>query len=57
MKPTTDLERAMERTILELTDKIQYLVDTYPTKLEDGGITFPDGDFWRASSKSTETQT
>ena len=26
--------------------RIQYLVDNWPTKLEDGCITFPDGETW-----------
>lgn len=33
----------------EYAGKIQYLVDAWPTKLEDNGITFPDGDFWPKS--------
>ena len=32
--------------LLALSVKVQYLIDSWPTPLEDGGITFPDGDFW-----------
>jgi hypothetical protein len=35
--------------IAELEAKVQFLVDHWPTKLEDGGITFPDGESWPAS--------
>jgi hypothetical protein len=35
----------------ELETKIQYLVDRWPTKLEDGGITFPDGEFWQRTGE------
>jgi len=34
----------------ELTTRVQYLVDHWPVPVEDGGITFPDGDFWKRSS-------
>lgn len=33
----------------ELTAKIQYLVDNWPAPLEDGCISFPDGDRWDKS--------
>ena len=32
-----------------LTAKVQYLVDNWPAPLEDGGFSFPDGDFWKRS--------
>ena len=31
-------------------DRAQWLVDNWPGKLEDGGITFPDGEFWKKKS-------
>ncbi len=34
----------------ELTTRVQYLVDNWPVPVEDGGITFPDGEFWKTSS-------
>ena len=34
----------------ELTVRVQYLVDHWPVPVEDGGITFPDGEFWKTSS-------
>jgi len=32
--------------IKELRERVQYLVDNWPEPLEDGGITFPDGELW-----------
>ncbi len=39
-----------EKLIKFLTERVQYLVDHWPVPLEDGGITFPDGEFWKTSS-------
>jgi len=30
----------------DLRARVQYLIDNWPIELPDGGITFPDGDFW-----------
>lgn len=30
----------------DLHAKIQFLVDNWPLPMSDGGLTFPDGDFW-----------
>lgn len=43
-------EEAIE-VIADLHAKIQYLIDSWPGPLPDGGITFPDGDFWPVSEK------
>lgn len=32
------------------TDRLQYLIDHWPVPLEDGGVTFPDGEFWPQTS-------
>lgn len=42
------LERLRDE-VNTLAGKVQYLVDHWPGKLEDGGITFPDGEFWEKS--------
>ncbi len=34
----------------DLRERVQYLVDHWPVSVEDGGITFPDGEFWKTSS-------
>ena len=31
----------------ELHSRIQWLINNWPVPLEDDGITFPDGEFWR----------
>ena len=31
--------------------KVQFLVDSWPNPLEDGGITFPDGEFWKQNDE------
>lgn len=44
-----DIEKAMSEQanneICNAWDIIQYLVDNWPTPLEDGGYTLPDGTF------------
>lgn len=37
-----------------LNAKVQFLIDMWPTRLEDGGFTFPDGEFWPASATRKE---
>lgn len=34
----------------ELAARVQYLIDAWPEKLEDGCITFPDGERWDKST-------
>lgn len=38
-----------QEVIEGLRAKIQFLIDSWPTPMSDGGITFPDGDFWPRS--------
>lgn len=40
----------VKRVAGEFIPKLQYLVDSWPEKLEDDGITFPDGSFWPKST-------
>jgi hypothetical protein len=41
----TDQLRCQNALLEELSNKLQWLVDNWYAPLEDGGITFPDGDF------------
>lgn len=39
----------LRAVLAELTDvhaRLRFVIDSWPVPLEDGGITFPDGDFW-----------
>lgn len=47
------ISRQTKQTTLcidELSAKIQYLVDGWPVPLEDGCMTFPDGDRWETTN-------
>lgn len=52
-----EIERLKSRNEMLVSDnityraKLQFLVDNWPQPLEDGGITFPDGDFWPQTTK------
>lgn len=41
--------RRLRRALAESEARVQFLVDHWPAKLEDGGITFPDGTFYEKS--------
>lgn len=46
---------ALERVAADnkdLRERVQYLVDNWPVPVEDGGITFPDGEFWEQQPES-----
>jgi hypothetical protein len=38
------------RDLQELASRVQFLVNNWPEPLEDGGITFPDGERWEKSN-------
>lgn len=44
--PVVNFELPTGDEVTMLAARVQYLVDSWPTPLEDGGITFPDGAMW-----------
>ena len=48
--PCLQSEEYLKERIAELEAKIQFLINIWPKPLEDGGMTFPDGDFWEATT-------
>lgn len=40
-----------EELLRDATNKLQYMVDNWPTKLEDRKFTFPDGDWIEQTPK------
>lgn len=51
LKEQLVMVRRLRRLLQESEARVQFLVDNWPGKLEDGGITFPDGEFYPKSEE------
>lgn len=43
--PPKPVERRLREELKRERAKVQFLIDKWPGKMEDGGMTFPDGEF------------
>ena len=49
-------EKILRERITDLEARVQYLVDHWPEELEDGCITFPDGEGWSVTAVQSKKE-